>query len=165
MGMIQPDFEKAKTKGEYAEKIVREHLERCGWIVYFPFTKNKAHPVDMLSMKVDGDVMAADVKAKARMTKYRQTGINRSHYNRYIEFARMCAVPFKLVFVDEYERRVYGQDLSRLADWDYEYKRNGRSIVYWNLDRLIDWFPLTNEQATILKSFNQRNYEPPQGTF
>ena len=80
------NFEIALKKGELGENIIREYLEKKGWIVYFPFTKNKAHAFDMLCTYNKEKVIALDVKTKARMNKYAAQGIDIRSYNEYLKF-------------------------------------------------------------------------------
>ena len=60
------NFQTALIKGEIGEQIVTQYLEKKGWIVYFQFTKNKAHAFDMLCTYNKEKVIALDVKTKAR---------------------------------------------------------------------------------------------------
>jgi hypothetical protein len=112
----------------------------------------------MLATKNKDKVMAADVKAKARMNlRPFRTGINTKTVTEYSNFTSRCSVPFKLFFVDEHpdEMRVYGNDLAVLGEPDYNYS----GISLWKLDRMIPLFKLTQEQCEKLMAFSHRNYE------
>lgn len=160
--MTRQSFDIALEKGEYAEKIIREYLEKFGYVVYFPFTKNRAHAFDMLATLGKEKVIALDVKAKARMNKLPMTGINERTWNEYKNFSDKCNVPFKLIFVDEHpsEKRVYGNDLSELGEPDKVLNKGSKNAIYlWNLTKMKDMFSLTDEQFTELTTLSQRSYE------
>lgn len=159
--MTRPSFEVALEKGEYAESIIREYLESFGYVVYFPFTKDRAHAFDMLATLGKEKVLALDVKAKARLNRHPMTGINERTWNEYRNFSLKCGVPFKLVFVDEHpsERRVYGQDLAALGAPDKILNEGRPKAIYlWNLSRMVDMFMLTDEHVQELTRLSQRNY-------
>jgi len=86
MDQNQISFDKAVLKGKIGEDIIRKYLEEKGWVVYFPFTKNKAHYFDMLATKDKEKVIAIDVKTKARFNKWNAQGINIKSYNEYLNF-------------------------------------------------------------------------------
>ena len=88
METIHKSFEVALKKGEIGEQIIREYLEKKGWIVYFPFTKDKAHAFDILATKNKEKVFALDVKTKARLNNWPAQGINIKSYKEYLSFRR-----------------------------------------------------------------------------
>jgi len=67
MEQRQRSFKPALKKGEIGEMIIQDFLEKRGWIVYRPFTKDKAHYFDALATKNKEKVIAIDVKTKARL--------------------------------------------------------------------------------------------------
>ena len=99
--MTQKSFEVALKKGELGERIIQKYFEARGWIVYRPFTKNKAHYFDALATKDKEKVIAIDVKTKARLNNWKAQGINIKSYNEYKRFIDKVNVPFYLIFIDD----------------------------------------------------------------
>jgi len=159
--MIQRSFEKALNKGEYGEQIVREYLESKGYVVYFPFTKDRAHAFDMLATLGKEKVIGLDVKSKARMNKWRKTGINQKSYNEYISFSNKANIPFYLVFVDEHpaEMSVYAGEIKAIGEPELLETCNSTRLCLWSLDRFIRLFALTNDMREKLIENSQRSYE------
>jgi Holliday junction resolvase-like predicted endonuclease len=160
METTRKSFEKAVTKGEYGEQIVKEFLEKKGWMTYTPDRKNKAHAFDFLITKNKEKIAAVDVKSKARANNFRKTGINLKSYKEYIHFAKKLNTRFVLVFVDEHplEQRVYGGDIFKIGSPDI-INGDGKSICFWNLDKFHHMFKLTEKQVKELKELSQRNYD------
>lgn len=165
--MTQKNFDTAKAKGEYGEQIVREILERKGFVVYQPIT-NKAHAFDIMAIRDKRSCIAMDVKAKSRRNKYPDTGVNEEHYQIYAAFAEKHQMPFWVVFVDEMDGKIYGNSL-RLLDTPVEVgginypliwkPHQGKVIRYWPLINMRHFADLTSDDMQILKSMNQRNHE------
>ena len=155
MEQRQKSFEIALKKGEAGEKIVREYLENKGWIVYCPFTKNKAHYFDMLATKNKEKVIAIDVKTKARLNKWPAQGIDIKNYSEYMNFIKKINVPFYLVFIDDKSGDVYSAELSKL--------KNGfnptKNIIAWMLEEMIFLFNIGKEKIKALSEYDQRNYD------
>lgn len=145
---------KEVKKGDIGEKIVKEYLEKQGHIVYQPITSG-AHYFDMLATKDKQEVIALDVKTKARLNKFEATGINLTHYEDYKRLNNTTQIPFYIYFVDEMEGKVYRQLLNKLPE---PFKLN-KYIVCWYLKDLIYLFDISEKQKNELKKFNTRNYE------
>ena len=145
---------KEVKKGDLGEKIVRNYLENKGYIVYQPKTKG-AHYFDMLCTKNKQEVMALDVKTKARLNHYEATGIDLSHYTDYKRLINTTKIPFYIYFVDEMEGKVYRQLLNKLPE-PFQFNKY---IVCWYLKDLIYLFNLTEKQQNELKEFNTRTHE------
>ena len=141
-------------KGDIGENIVRKYLENKGYIIYQPKTKG-AHYFDMLCTKNKQEVIALDVKTKARLNAYEATGINLTHYEDYKRLMNTTKIPFYIYFVDEMEGKVYRQLLNKLPE---PFKLN-KYIVCWYLKDLIHLFNLTKEEKKELQEFNTRSYE------
>lgn len=165
--MIQTNFEKALVKGSFAEDIIKNLMESKGFVVYRPVTHG-AHAFDMMAIKNKKKVVALDVKAKARRTYYQDTGINLKHFYEYLDFAKQHNVEFWLLFIDEYEMKIYGNNLQKLQEPKIingkEYPliqntRNGTQIIYWPLVNMITISVITDIQAQELKTMSQRNFE------
>ena len=150
------NFNTALKKGELGERIIRERLEEKGWIVYFPFTKDKPHYFDMLATKEKEKVIAIDVKTKARLNITPAQGIDKKQYDQYIRFAKSMNVPFWIVFVDEMTGDVHTAELMKLENPISI--RDGK-IIAWRTDDMKKIMELTDSQKELLQSYNQRNYE------
>ena len=145
---------KEVKKGDLGEKIVRNYLENKGYIVYQPKTKG-AHYFDMLCTKNKQEVMALDVKTKARLNAYEATGIDLRHYEDYKRLMNTTQIPFYIYFVDEMEGKVYMQLLNKLPE---PFKLNNY-IVCWHLKDLVYMFDITEQEKNELQKFNTRTYE------
>lgn len=154
MGSNQKSFETALKKGEIGEQIVREYLERKGWVVYFPFTKNKAHYFDMLATMEKEKVIAIDVKTKARLNKWPAQGINKKAYQEYKTFTEKVNVPFFLIFVDDKSGDVHAGELVKMngAFFPTEY------IIAWPLSEMKYLFNIGKEKVKELSKYDQRKY-------
>jgi hypothetical protein len=149
------DFQKALKKGDIGEDIVTEFLEKKGWIIYRPFTKDKAHYFDMLCTLNKEKVIAIDVKTKARLNKWAAQGINIKSYNEYLNFVEMTKVNFYLIFVDDKNGQVYLADLITLKNPIYPNSK----IIAWKLDDMKYLFTISDEDIERLSKYDQRNYE------
>jgi hypothetical protein len=155
MVTTQRNFETALKKGELGEQIIRKHLEDRGWIVYIPFTKDKAHYFDMMATLNKEKAIAVDVKTKARLNKWDAQGIDIKQYNQYIKFTKTCNIPFYLVFVDDKTGDVHLADISKLKN-PISVNKN---IVAWKLKEMKFLFKISNHEVQELSKYDQRNYK------
>jgi hypothetical protein len=147
-------FEIKLQKGDLGEKIITEYLEKKGWIVYRPFTKDKAHYFDMLCTLNKEKVIAIDVKTKARLNKWNAQGINIKTYNEYINFVKTTSVNFYLIFVDDKTGEVHLADLMKLKDPIYPNEK----IIAWPVKNMKYLFTISENQIKELTKLDQRNY-------
>jgi len=147
------NFEISLKKGELGENIIREYLEKKGWIVYFPFTKNKAHAFDMLCTFKKEKVFALDVKTKARLNKYPAQGIDIKSYNEYLKFRKTMNINFYLVFVDDKNGDVHCFEIGKKIK---NFKIG--KIIFWYLTDMRYLFNIGNENIIKLSKYDQRNY-------
>lgn len=148
------NFNIALKKGEIGENIIRIFFEKKGWIVYFPFTKNKAHFFDMLCTYNKEKVIAVDVKTKARLNNWNAQGINVRSYNEYLNFVNTTKVNFYLIFIDDKNGEVYCADITKLNNPIYP----NDEIIAWELKQMKYLFKITEQQINELTKFDQRNY-------
>jgi hypothetical protein len=148
-------FEIARKKGELGENLIREYLEQKGWIVYFPFTKNKAHYFDMLATKDKAKAIAVDVKTKARLNKWPAQGINKKSYLEYMNFVTKTNIPFFLVFVDDKSGDVHSFELNENS---CKYTEITPYIIGWPIAEMKYLFNIGAENIEKLSKFDQRNY-------
>jgi Holliday junction resolvase len=153
--MKQKSFDISLKKGEIGERIIREHLESKGWIVYIPFTKHKAHYFDMLATKNKERAIAIDVKTKARLNKWNAQGIDVRHYNQYMNFLNKHNVPFYICFVDDKSGDVHVAELDKLHD---PIKVN-ECIIAWNTSQMKLLMNIGSKMVEELSQYDQRNYE------
>jgi hypothetical protein len=149
------NFQTALIKGEIGEQIVTEYLEKKGWIVYRPYTKDKAHYFDMLCTFNKEKTIAIDVKTKARLNKWNAQGINVKSYNEYLNFVKNTNVNFYLIFVDDKIGEVYLADITKLDKPIYPNKH----IIAWNLENMKYLFTISKEDIERLTKYDQRNYK------
>jgi Holliday junction resolvase-like predicted endonuclease len=149
------DFQTALKKGDIGEDIVSEFLEKKGWIIYRPFTKNKAHYFDMLCTLNKEKVIAIDVKTKARLNNWNAQGINIKSYNEYLKFVEMTSVSFYLIFVDDKTGAVHLADLTKLENPIYPNSK----IIAWNVDNMKYLFTISQSDIDRLSEYDQRNYK------
>lgn len=160
------NFELALEKGAVGERVCRLRLERQGWVVYQPITEG-SHAFDMLAIQNKARAVAIDVKAKARLNKWRATGINQKHFETYQAFSQAHLMPFWLFFVDEHERKIYGNCLEALEQpvdidgrtWPAVMTFAGVPTRVWHLDQMITISDLDEMTATELSTLSQRSYE------
>jgi Holliday junction resolvase len=144
-------------KGNLGEQIIREYLEKSGWIVYFPFSKG-AHWFDMLATRGKERVVAIDIKTKARFNKWAAQGIDVKAYKEYVRFYENNLVPFFIIFIDDKIGDVHSADIRKLKDAPYF--NPTPYIIAWELKHMkrLD-LRLTAEQIRGLSAFDQRKYE------
>jgi hypothetical protein len=153
--MMYPSFETALQKGDIGERIVKQFLESKGYIVYRPETKNKAHYFDILATKGKEQVVAIDVKTKARLNKWPAQGINKRNYDEYMAFVSRVNVPFFLFFVDDKTGDVHYQDIRKLKD----HFMVNEKIIGWDLSQMIYLFNIGQELIAELSKYDQRGYK------
>lgn len=149
-------------KGEYGEKKVHEYLEAKGFIVYLPVTE-AAHAFDRLAIRDKKQAIIVECKAKARRTKYADTGINITHYNDYAYISKKHKLPVFIFFIDEHLGEIYGNFLSELIK-----PAEVKGKMYPSREGKIIYFPLVNMRRNIaqltesdcnyLKQQSRRNY-------
>ncbi len=153
-------------KGNIGEEIVKNALERRGYSVYKSVT-NGAHPFDLLAVKNKREFVIAEVKTKARLNKFKATGIDARHYDDYFHVMEKHNIDVVICFVDEHpeEERIYCQKLSRLAA---EYEEDGvsypnfsiiKGIVLFPLSKMVTIENLTSETVLKLKEVSTRNHD------
>lgn len=148
-------FDVALQKGELGETLVREYLEGRGWVVYQPFTKDRAHYFDILATKQKEEVIAIDVKTKARLNRWEAQGIDIKHYKQYLHFVENTKVPFYLIFVDDKTGDVHSAEISKLEKGKII---AGGKIIIWELEQMKHLFNIGEDNIKRLTEYDQRNY-------
>lgn len=144
-------------KGNIGEDIIQAWLEERGWKVYRPLTKG-AHWFDMLASKDKKDIVALDVKTKARFNYRACTGINKKSYLEYINFLKTSNVPFYLFFVDDKDGNVHFADLKKLEGKGFT-PRKSTHIIAWDLVDMEYLFNIGEEMINALSTFDKRNHK------
>lgn len=137
-------------KGTYGENIVKKIFMDYGLICYAP-QNEEAHPFDLIL--IDRNYLRfffADIKTKPSRYVRKDTGINYRHYIEYKNFADKHGIDFYLVFVDENEKRIYGNTFKRLEK-TRPLIQDG--FIYWKLEDMLKICELTDKQVEDLKSF------------
>lgn len=152
-------------KGALGEQIARRHLESRGLIVYAPLTDG-AHLFDFLcANKQKQSIVAAEVKTKPRRLHFPDTGIDVRHFNDYMAIQTKYGIDVFLYFVDEHERRIYGNKLQTLIA-SREVDHNGKTIVYplringiiyFPLCAMVDVAQITEQDADAISALSTRS--------
>ena len=156
---------KKYQKGIIGEAAVQSVLEKKGYIVYKAVTDG-AHGFDFLAVKDKQVFVIAEVKAKARMNKFKATGINISHFEDYMRIWKAYNIDVILFFVDEHpeEQRIYCQKLSelirprRIDGVDYPNTKIASGIVLFSLSLMIHVDYLNISQLEELRNNSTRSY-------
>lgn len=152
-------------KGVAGERIAQRHLEARGFIVYQPVTDG-AHLFDFLcANKKSQRLVAAEVKTKPRRQFYPDTGINVKHLQDYMAVQAHHAIEVFIYFVDEIERRIYGNKLAALIAAK-QVEHNGKTltyplrqgdIIYFPLCSMIDVASLDEHEQEAISNLSTRN--------
>lgn len=152
-------------KGAVGERIVVRHLEARGLNVYQPITDG-AHLFDFLcANKKAQRLVAAEVKTKPRRQFYPDTGINVSHCKGYMAVQARYGIEVFIYFVDEIERRIYGNKLTGLLA-PKQIEHNGKTlsyplqqgeVVYFPLCSMIDVASLDEDEQRAISELSTRN--------
>jgi hypothetical protein len=127
-------------KGAIAEQFVRDVLTTMGWHIY-AYAAERPHPVDMLAITADGQLVGVEVKCKCARIYYPDTGIDRADYYAYHQFQSQLNLPVLLLFVDTYSKTVYGNYLDYLSQ-PLTIVDNGRELQYPMITERYVYFPL-----------------------
>lgn len=158
---------KTVLKGNYAEDIINNYLEVKGYVIYNPTTSGP-HAFDKLAIKNKENIIIAECKAKARRNKYLDTGINYRHYNEYKKIQEKYNIPVFIFFIDEMEKKIYGNFISKLESNttsqnkqypSIEITRRGDKIIYFPLKNTRFISDLQDADIEYLKKHSTRNYE------
>lgn len=126
-----------------------------------------AHAFDMLAIQNKERAVAIDVKAKARLNNWRATGINQRHFETYQAFSIRHSMPFWLFFVDECERKIYGNRLDEIEKpkaydgglWPQVKRFRGVETRVWHLDQMLIIADIDEAIAAELAAHSQRSHD------
>lgn len=159
---------KTVHKGNVGERLVRQLLERDGWVVYGPETQGP-HAFDRLAVKNKETIAIIEVKTKAKLTYYNATGFNTKHFMEYLKIKEKYGVEVFVYFVDEELGKIYGAPLSVLSqpmvgkdNKQYPMElRSGQTV--FSMELMQEVRRLTAEEIAEIKSLTFRNsaYQPP----
>jgi len=154
-------------KGDLGEGLVDAYLLKNNIIPYHPVFDG-AHPFDRLIATPDKKSLAiVDVKTKARRTYYPDTGIDNRHLKDYLFISNQHNLRVFLFFVDEFEKRIYGNYLDVLMEprvinhngKQINYPLNYHEITYFPLESMKNVSSLTDKESSDLKQLSQRSYD------
>ena len=152
-------------KGNIGEAIVEQYLQKRGFVVYKPVGQD-AHLCDRFCATPNKKhIIIADVKTKARRTKYPDTGFNISHYEQYKAASKKYNLPIFIYFVDEAKQKIYGNKLTELEKDVFiqhegktlKYPMKWEKIIYFPLKLMITVHALTDLECEELKKYSTRN--------
>jgi Holliday junction resolvase-like predicted endonuclease len=132
-------------KGKAGEDVARAYMEKMGRAVYGR-DQDSPRPIDFIVVNpVDGRVTLVDVKTYPRLYSAERTGIDAEDWRKYQLLAERSGNLVYLLFVDVFERTIYGAFLNDLSD-DLS---DGRK-VYFPLSLLRPLHRLTPAEASNL---------------
>lgn len=144
-------------KGDIGEDIIQEYLEEKGWKVYRPSTSG-AHWFDMLASKDKKEIIALDVKTKARFNYRACQGINKKTCKEYVELLDVLSVPFYLFFVDDKNGNVHKVEFSKLKGKGFTPPKSSH-IIAWDLQEMEYLFNIGEDKIRALSIFDKRNHK------
>lgn len=156
-------------KGDYGESLVRRILEDCGFIVWKAVTEG-AHLIDFIVELEKRLIFAVEVKTKAMMIKYAETGFNYSHYEAYRDFSRRANLPVLIAFVDPRKKAIYGNFLTVLDEprvqaaikypktMPAKYYKTGQLIRYYPECAMLPLGELTDFDVEYLNHHSSGHY-------
>lgn len=144
-------------KGAIGETLVKEYLEKKGFILYKPVTDG-SHKIDFFAHSgKEKKIICCEVKTKRRRAKYTDTGFDVRSYEQYMEIYYKHNIDTFVFFVDDFEECVYGQWLSLLGDGKII---NGKSnVIVWELSKMKRIKNLEKNVVLELKRYTKENYD------
>lgn len=124
-------------RGTVGEDIAKAFFVRRGCTPFGPVVDG-SHPIDLTLLTPKGDVVLVDVKTYPRRYVRPETGIDLPDWHTYQHLAeRNPGVTVYLLFVDPFERAMYGGAITSLVD----HAREEGSKVYFPLKalRVVSW--------------------------
>lgn len=155
--------------GDYGEELVRIILEACGFIVYQAVTEG-AHLIDFIVELNKNLIFAVDVKTKAMMKKYAETGFDFSQYEKYRKFSQRAHMPVLIIWVDPLNKTIYGNFLHVLDepriqnDIKYpktmpaKFYKQGELIRYYPKCAMLPIGTLTDADADFINKHSIKHY-------
>ena len=149
-------------KGDIGERLVRSALKKRGWMLA-AFDEGEAHPCDNFASKWDMKFRALDIKTYPRRSRFPDTGINLDHYEKYMQAPN----DFYLLFVDQLEKKVYGNQLKELnkptvvnaITYPLFDGSGDKRKVYFPLQNMELYAPLPDDICEELKKLSNSGYK------
>ena len=164
MGMIRKsskwEEKESVKKGNIGEELCRKYLEKKGYVIYQPTTE-KAHSFDNLVIKDKTKISIVEIKTKPRRLYYEDTGINFTHYKLYKEISKKHNLNLIILFVDEIEKKIYGNTLENLEKEVVDknkYPLIHNNIIYFHLSNMKKVCTLTKQQCEQIKRYTNSKY-------
>lgn len=150
------NFNNLKTTryGAHAENMfINEFITSKGYIPYKP-SINAPHPVDAIAMS-GNSTFYVEMKAKSRMLKYDNTGIDLADWELYKTFPH----PTYIIFADPTTKMLYGQWVQRLELQPSKNFGSGhKEVITWPLSGMTSIRALTETEAEILAQYENSSY-------
>lgn len=159
---MQKDISKYNfEKGNFGEYLVRRALRKKGYMLA-SFEEGAAHPCDNIVSKWDMQFRALDIKTYPRRFYYPDTGINYDHYEKYLKSPN----PFYLIFVDDIEKKIYGNSLCELNKrisvngiiYPFMYGNGENKKMYFPLQSMELYTNLRDDTCEELRKLSNSNY-------
>ena len=151
-------------KGDYGESLVLNYLEKeKNWICY-QCISDKAHLFDFLCFNNKFEPCVVEVKTKSHRNKYPDTGFDLRSYKRYKDFNIRTGIRILVLFVDEIEKRIYGNFLDKLDEKRIcnnkvypsdEMDRYGKIIRYYPLVAMEHISNISNDNVSNLQNLKK----------
>lgn len=139
--------------GNIGERIVRELIEKYGYVHYGAFT-NAPHLIDFFCLRDGKDLFCIEVKTKKRMAKMDYTGFNTRHFEEYKNLCDIHNVDLIIIFVDDFEECIYSAKLSEIREHGKEFA--GVTVFPLSLMKFIR--RLTKDELIELNESYTANY-------
>ncbi len=137
-------------KGTAGERFVADYLRGRGAIPYVP-DLDGPHPFDFIVMHPDSkEPFIVEVKTYPRLFSRPETGIDLADFHGYPVTAQRLGWPIYLLFVDVFERAVYGAYIHTLKP-----TATGHGKAYFSLNQFKLCTRLTGKQAALLPPIEQ----------
>jgi Holliday junction resolvase len=146
-------------KGEIGETIVKQYLEKNGMIVYEPKTDG-AHAFDILAIKNKEKVCIVEVKTKPKRKFYNDTGIDITSFKTYEKVSKEHNLKLFIFFVDENEKKIYGNSLNELlkeVEDKKKYPLVENNIIYFHMSNMVTISDLNEKQTEEIKRYSNIN--------
>lgn len=145
------NFNKLKTTrlGTIGEFYIPEFCKANSVKCYQPSTDG-SYPVDSIGLNNKYEPFAIEVKTKARMIYYDETGMDSNDHIIYMKMP----FPVYVLFVDSLSKSIYGQWISKLD----KCKRIDGRITYYPLEVMEHYRDLSEAEVIELKSLSNSNY-------
>lgn len=154
---MKTHFKKLETtkKGRIGELIVKKLFDKWGW--QYKEAPNRAHGVDFRVITHRGEKIGVDAKTYPRRACCHDTGIDYADFKKYLRFNG----PVLLIFIDQYERMIYGQYLSKVL----QKRLRVKDKIYFRLSDMKPVRALTEKEQKQLSKYKLPDFYAEADSF